>query len=295
MENVLKIPKPLCVQENVSFRVLNRSDGKVIQEHVGHNCATNSMLTGIGHYLVGDGVLNQGYAMLNTYVPKYISLGTMGLINQEEDEQGLPLGIGISEGSEESRFKDYMLQRPGYGADGYDENQNNGREYFGLGNEYENRPDSSKTINCELVSTSFPRAEISFRDIVPETEAELPQTIDIVYSAMISTGALKQFRESDKDYVFITEAGLWSNKYWEDGGDNGLLAAYRIAPPNSTNWDMSDSYNRNILKQNILKVGINQIVQVIWKIQLGSIDQFGGSSILEGSTKYVYPRWIVVT
>jgi hypothetical protein len=39
---------------------------------------------------------------------------------------------------------------------------------------------------------------------------------------------------------------------------------------------MSDPANRAILRQNILRVGKNQVVQVIWKIQLGSIEQFGG-------------------
>jgi hypothetical protein len=39
---------------------------------------------------------------------------------------------------------------------------------------------------------------------------------------------------------------------------------------------MENPANRSILQQNILRVGRNQIVQVIWKIQLGSIEQFGG-------------------
>ena len=41
---------------------------------------------------------------------------------------------------------------------------------------------------------------------------------------------------------------------------------------------MSIPENRNIVKQNILRVGINQIVQVVWKLQLGSIDQLGSYS-----------------
>lgn len=274
--NPLTAAKAIEIRHNVTFKVIDTITGKVVQEHEGHNCATNSMLVGIGHYLIGDGVLNQGSYMLSSYVPKYISLGTMGLVNQSEDAYHLPAGIGVAEGPEEERFLAYMKQRPGYGADGYDPNENNNRMYAGLGPVYANRPDTSKSIKCELISESFPRALITFRDIVPETESELPKTIDVVFSAMVSTGALKSFREEGSDYIFITEAGLWSKKQWDDSGTNGLLAAYRIAPPNEANWDMTIPANRQLLKENVLRVGINQVVQVIWKIQLGSIDQFNG-------------------
>lgn len=402
MDSIKAAAKNLRTEHNVSIRVLDSKSGKVISSHIGHNAATNSLLVGIAHYLTGDGVLNQGYHMLNYYIPKYISLGTMGLINQDEDENGLPAGIGVSEGSEEDRFVDYLLQVPGYGADGYDPNLNNNREYFGLGPVFadrdtskivtetiqlgdinldgvvnnadilmfadylagnvkltdkqllaadvnqdgeincsdlalitqcvsgeitlgtvEYRPSIAPTINCELISDSFPRVQISYRDIVPETESEIPQTIDVIFSAMISTGALAQFREPGKDYIFITEAGLWSKKDWESGGDNGLLAGYRIAPPNKQNWAMtaesvSDDYaitylkdqgidtptedqiqsikpeiaqnNRQILKQNIIRVGPNQVVQVIWKIQLGGLEQLGGLSDLYPSGSVL--RWV---
>lgn len=402
MDSIKAAAKNLRTEHNVSIRVLDSKSGKVISSHIGHNAATNSLLVGIAHYLTGDGVLNQGYHMLNYYIPKYISLGTMGLINQDEDENGLPAGIGVSEGSEEDRFVDYLLQVPGYGADGYDPNLNNNREYFGLGPVFadrdtskivtetiqlgdinldgvvnnadilmfadylagnvkltdkqllaadvnqdgeincsdlalitqcvsgeitlgtvEYRPSIAPTINCELISDSFPRVQISYRDIVPETESEIPQTIDVIFSAMISTGALAQFREPGKDYIFITEAGLWSKKDWESGGDNGLLAGYRIAPPNKQIWAMtaesvSDDYaitylkdqgidtptedqiqsikpeiaqnNRQILKQNIIRVGPNQVVQVIWKIQLGGLEQLGGLSDLYPSGSVL--RWV---
>lgn len=402
LDSIKAAAKNLRTEHNVSIRVLDSKSGKVISSHIGHNAATNSLLVGIAHYLTGDGVLNQGYHMLNYYIPKYISLGTMGLINQDEDENGLPAGIGVSEGSEENRFVDYLLQVPGYGADGYDPNLNNNREYFGLGPVFadrdtskivtetiqlgdinldgvvnnadilmfadylagnvkltdkqllaadvnqdgeincsdlalitqcvsgeitlgtvEYRPSIAPTINCELISDSFPRVQISYRDIVPETESEIPQTIDVIFSAMISTGALAQFREPGKDYIFITEAGLWSKKDWESGGDNGLLAGYRIAPPNKQNWAMtaesvSDDYaitylkdqgidtptedqiqsikpeiaqnNRQILKQNIIRVGPNQVVQVIWKIQLGGLEQLGGLSDLYPSGSVL--RWV---
>ena len=402
LDSIKAAAKNLRTEHNVSIRVLDSKSGKVISSHIGHNAATNSLLVGIAHYLTGDGVLNQGYHMLNYYIPKYISLGTMGLINQDEDENGLPAGIGVSEGSEEGRFVDYLLQVPGYGADGYDPNLNNNRDYFGLGPVFadrdtskivtetiqlgdinldgvvnnadillfadylagnvkltdkqllaadvnqdgeincsdlalitqcvsgeitlgtvEYRPSIAPTINCELISDSFPRVQISYRDIVPETESEIPQTIDVIFSAMISTGALAQFREPGKDYIFITEAGLWSKKDWESGGDNGLLAGYRIAPPNKQNWAMtaesvSDDYaitylkdqgidtptedqiqsikpeiaqnNRQILKQNIIRVGPNQVVQVIWKIQLGGLEQLGGLSDLYPSGSVL--RWV---
>lgn len=273
--SVLKAAKAITLEHNVSIRVIDTVSGDVVQEHQGHNCATNSMLFGIGHYLIGDGVLNQGYDMLSKYVPQYISLGTMGLSTQNQDADGLPSGIGGTTGSETYRFQKYMNEVPGYGADGYDASENNGRPYFGLGPEFKNRQDTTTTINCELISDSFPRAQISFRDVVPETESELPKTIDVVFSAMISTGALKQFRPEGNNYLFITEAGLWATKPHVDSGENGLLAAYRIVPPDETNWDMTVAANRKILKENVIRVGINQVVQVIWKVQLGSIDELG--------------------
>lgn len=382
MDQLKKVAKQIPIRHNVSIRVIDPTTGDIVSEHTGHNAATNSLVTGIAHYLKGDGVLNQGYHMLSSYVPMYISLGTMGLINQESDSEGLPSGIGIisykdkypndPDLEEANRFVDYLTQTPGYGADGYDPNENNGREYLGLGPMFEDRvykeitqeilqigdinfdgkvdyqdvmllvdyncgvknlsekqlfvaqadengsvscemvqkvkdcaegkilpselgtaiyqPKSAPTVNCELISESFPRTKIAFRDIVPETEAEFPQTVDVVYSAMISTGALSQFRETDKDYIYITEAGLWSKPDWSDGGDNGLLAGYRISPPNSNNWKMAEwdtqrrvyfdspecKENRRILKQNIIKVKRNQIVQVVWKIQIGGMDQLGG-------------------
>lgn len=311
MNNVVSAPlRHLDVNHNVTFLVRDAIDHHIVSVHKGHNAATNGMLTGIAHYLVGDGVLNQGWHLLQSYVPQYISLGTMGLISQSEDTNGLPDGIGVVDGTPEARFTDYILQCPGYGADGYDANLNNGRTLLGLGPMFKDR-ESTDTINCELISDSFPRAKISYRDIVPETEAEFPQTIDVIFSAMISTGALAQFREPGKDYLFITEAGLWSSPNWTTGGDNGLLAGYRIAPPNKNNWGMDSEHisneiaisyltaqgitnptteqinnikptiaaaNRQLLQSQIIRVGINQVVQVIWKIQLGGVEQLTGLS-----------------
>lgn len=272
--SILEIAKNMSIMHNVTIRVLNAITYEVVSEHIGHNQATNTLLTGIAHYLKGDGILNQGSYMLGNYIPRYISLGTMGLNSQESDERGLPIGIGPLGGSEADRFKIYMEQSPGYGADGYDSNKNNGRKYLGLGPIY-----NGDNIDCELISKSFPRAEISYREVIPETKSELPETIDVVYSAMISTGALKQFRSVNKNYIFITEAGLWSKPEWTNSRSNGLLAGYRIIPPDNQNWNMDNKENRDILKRQIIRVGINQVVQVIWKIQLISKIEGTGSTL----------------
>ena len=410
--SIVRASKNLSIRQNVCLQVIDEITGKVVQEHVGHNSATNSLLFGIAHHLIGDFRLNQGHAMtmhpgtmhpgynlLSNYVPRYISLGTMGLINQNQDINGLPAGIGdnipnyddpeyqrlyeaylnakaayeaavqeleadcpifgtidackdcqecsiriaqkrqavedtkatmdaayeaLLSFSEEQRFIEYMTTRPGYGADGYDSAENNGRKYLGLGYAYTTfdntaryyvgeqvmykgvlyscildtpdpagvldpaywqvaddayQPSKGTIVKLELVSPSFPREPISYRDVVPEYQSENPKTIDVVFSAMISTGALKQFRPKDADgkdlgYIFITEAGLWSKRDWEDSSENGLLAGYRIIPPNRKNWDMTDPENREILKRQILKVGRNQVVQVVWKIQLIADDEY---------------------
>ena len=96
MVDPLDIIKRLDIRQNVTIRVLDEFTHEVIQEHVGHNAATNSLLTGIAHYLMGDGVLNQATDMLSSWIPRYISLGTMGLSSQASDENGLPIGIGYT-------------------------------------------------------------------------------------------------------------------------------------------------------------------------------------------------------
>lgn len=273
--NILESSKRIPIRHNVSLKVIDLSTREVVCEHTGHNASTNGLLTGIGHYLTGDGILNQGWALLNHYIPKYISLGTMGLLNQDEDASGYPAGIGVVPGTEEDRFKDYMIQCPGFGADGYDINLNNNREYLGLGPMF-NQRESEDIINCELITPDYMRSDITFREVVPETEAEFPKCIDVVFSGLIGLGTLSKFRPEGKDYIFITEAGLWSRKDYTEDGDNGLLAGYRIAPPDEKNWDMKVPENRELLKKQIIRVGVNQVVQIIWKIQLGGIEQLGG-------------------
>ena len=74
-------------------------------------------------------------------------------------------------------------------------------------------------------------------------------------------------------------------------GENGLLAAYRIAPPDSCNWDMSKYENREILKRNVLRVGTNQVVQVIWKVQIGAIEQLTSTVIQPSADKVKWILW----
>lgn len=349
---VKQAAKSMSVEHNVTFNVIDLDTGNIVQSHEGHNAATNTLLTGIAHYLAGDGVYNQAYNMLSMYVPRYISLGTMGIFCQDEDENGLPLGLGSIEDNlegfdlegnrlyygdpETERLCHYIAECPGFGADGYDNTLNNGRPYFGLGPQYINR-EFNETAYCELITPSYPRSAIALRDIVPENEAEIPKTIDIIYSGMVSTGALAQFRGYDKEtlqrktYLFISEAGLWSKKNWSDGGENGLLAGYRIVPPNQSNWnfgtwvegyyeedgvtwipghyelglDPDNNYeyneelakeqleNQEILKKNILRVERNQVVQVIWKIQIGGLEQLGGLTELYPSmeSELIWTLW----
>lgn len=279
MNSVLEIAKSIGVQQNVCIRVIDEVTGKVVSEHSGHNAATNTLINGVGQYLLG-GAVTGGGQLLDMWIPQYISLGTMGLYSQEEDAEGLPTGIGdTAEGTEEERFVDYLLHVPGFGSDGYDKSLMNDRKYAGLGPDFEHR-ETASTTNCELISATFPRAKISFRQCLPESRSEYPETIDVVFSAMVSTGALAQFREPGKNYVFISEVGLWSSPTWVSEGNNGLLAGYRICPNDSENWDMSIEENRKILKESIIRIGVNQVAQVIWKIQLGAIHQLGGIDAL---------------
>ena len=453
-DNILDIIKRLDIQQNVLIRIMDEATGEVIQEHSGHNAATNSLLTGIAHYLMGEGVLNQGKDTLSLWVPQYISLGTMGLTSQEseelEDGSIVPRDLGYTPvapddatGSEKYlndklRFMEYINQTPGFGADGYDDNSNNNREWFGLGYPYSLKPsaikqdfytwdgtatsftlsttptsivsvtlypdgevnqdtsdteverivlpdntysisgdsinldayvtpsgtrvaviytyDSKDAANCELVMAKIDkynnivplteRSGITYRDMVPEFNSEIPNTLDVVYSAMISTGALKEYR-GDRDYIYITEVGLWSNSTYNDSGDNGLLAGYRIVPsnfdvgedgveqqftgdgtrvsfvlnqtaldiisvtingtevinyaldkPNNTlifatapasganiivlykttySWmDVGIKSNREAIQKSIIRLGVNQVAQIVWKLQLGGLEQLNG-------------------
>ena len=530
--SLLDVIKRLDVKQNVTIRIIDEPTGEVVQEHVGHNAATHSMLTGIAHYLMGDGVLNQGSDILSMWVPQYISLGTMGLTSQDSEtitidgeDYIVPAGLGSTPPAPESatpeekelndilRFEEYINETPGFGADGYDFNTNNNRKWFGLGLPYPIRPakvvqdfydggtttftlsnpvlktaksekflgngvdtaftfttgdaieiisvyvsglitttyqldinnnqivfdtapdnhadilvnyydskmniesitvypdgvvnedsrdtsivridipsnsfsltsinvieildttpplapsgsrvaiiysvDSKDATNCELIKSSYNssnvivpltrRSDITYRNMVPEYESQLPSTLDIVFSAFVSVGALAEFR-GDNDYLYITEAGLWSKNVYDGSQDNGLLAGYRITPidnedlvsqatfvgngvskefefkdivvsiesvfiddtlvdkeayyldivhnsivfseapdansdivvfyrdsNNQAPWkDMSKEENRHKVQQSILRIGENQVAQVVWKLQLGGLEQLNG-------------------
>jgi hypothetical protein len=469
--DALEIAKRLDVKQNVTIRVIDEATNKVVQEHIGHNAATNSLLTGIAHYLLGDGTLNQGSDTLTSWVPQYISLGTMGLTGQnsetfldEEDdvEYIVPSDVGTTLPAPESatpeekalnaqlRFTEYLNQTPGFGADGYDENTNNDRSYFGLGLPYDDRPpimkqdfftgdgrnriftlstlptsivditvypdgivnqdmhnttivretipttkytfeglqviiddtwdapasgsrvvivyaiDSEDAAVCELIDSTSRRSNITYRNIIPEVQSEIPGTLDVIFSAFVSVGELSKFK-GDNDYIYITEAGLWSKPSYTGGGDNGLLAGYRLMPSDdevntlgiedtfntdgttkefqldqpavkidsitynnvavadseyyldehtnsvvfntapeqgqiiviyrtgdvSGTWkDMSISDNRRLVQKNIIRIGPGQVAQIIWKLQLGGLEQLDGLRYLYPS-QYPEEVWVV--
>lgn len=272
MNNNLLGIKNLGINQNVCIRIIDEPTGKVVREHIGHNAATCTLLTGIGQFLAGTSSTGAGQ-LLDQWIPQFISLGTMGLASQEEDDEGLPTGVGDNGAStEEERMEGYLAEVPGFGSDGYDLALMNDRPYPGLGPMFADRA-STMTIGCELISNTFPRSAITYRRCLPESQSEYPKTIDVVFSAMVSTGALAQFREPGKGYIFITELGLWSSRQWIGEGNNGLLAGYRICPSDKSSWDMSKEENRRALKASIVKIGTNQVAQIIWKIQLGAIEQ----------------------
>ena len=185
----------------------------------------------------------------------------------------------------------------------------------------------SKQPTCwELITPSYPRTEISFRDVVPESEAEIPETVDVVFSAMIPTDNFVQFIDSDKDYIFITEAGLWSVRDLDGSTgssnvSNNLVAGYRLMPSDPLHQFMNPatipdeasieylyqkgnknptasqieqgkislaSENQQLLKSQVLRVERNQVVQVIWKMQLGNLTNafgIGSDKLPEGLIK----------
>ena len=153
----MQFERNMTINHNVRFNVYDMTTGQLVKSYEGHNQATNTMLTGMAHYLMGDGILNQGFDTLRMYLPRYISLGTMGLFTQEETSDHLPKGIGTlatapdmenpswyedeTRESKIARYTAYMQQTPGYGSDGYmqfvhpseDGVYNHNRDYYGLG------------------------------------------------------------------------------------------------------------------------------------------------------------------
>jgi len=268
--SLIEASKNLGMRDNVLLQVIDQGTGKIVQRAVGHNSATDTLVSGICHYLIGDGVLNQGPYSLGRYIPKYISLGTIGLPTQEyEDVSGVQVPAFIGEGSvgstsEAEQVSNYISHLPGFGADGTSTSLNNGRSYFGLGPQFGTEGTTLES-GVELSNGSFPRVPISFRQVLSSSQSERAKTVDAIFSAMISSSTLKSMRNPENDYIFISEAGLWSSKDYISGSENGLLAGYRILPTSS-------EYTYDDIRKSILRVGKNQVVQVVWKIQVGSIE-----------------------
>ena len=57
--------------------------------------------------------------------------------------------------------------------------------------------------------------------------------------------------------------------------------------------DMSVEANRHELQRSILRVGVNQVVQVVWKLQLGGLEQLNGLRALYPS-QYPAEVWEIV-
>jgi hypothetical protein len=169
-------------------------------------------------------------------------------------------------------------------------------------------------LECELVTHQFNRAKIQARRAfypLSRTDgmntAETIRSIDVVYTALISLGALQAFR-GNNDYIFITECGLWGNRWNGEKYPNSslippllrnrykapadMLAGYRAFPAEWSPQDLTDNmwdtsfagnqvlvtaaqrYRRRMrqLQRSIPRVGKGQVVQVEWKIQLLALD-----------------------
>lgn len=297
---ISEVNKSFGIQNNVIFRVVDVESRQIVQQVEGHNSSTLSLLSGIGQFLSGS-----TSSLLSDFIPQYMSLGTMGLMGQASDDSGLPIGLGrlddegypvdesgtrLDPDSVEYKqvvqnYIDYIRQAPGFGADGTDANNNNDRPFFGLGLNFDNSEIlTDKSEGFELILHDSLRTPILHREFVEDPESELPNTVDVIYSSLISVGQLAEFRQ-DNNYIFISEAGLWSRSTYKGEGMNGLLAGYRIAPVDSDSMKMGPSgddddtedtpeyaQNRKNLQKMILRVGVNQVVQIIWKLQIGSIE-----------------------
>ena len=56
--NIVQSAKGLGLEQNVIIRVIDPASNEIVSEHIGHNNVTNTFLTGIAHYITGDGVFN---------------------------------------------------------------------------------------------------------------------------------------------------------------------------------------------------------------------------------------------
>lgn len=119
-------------------------------------------------------------------------------------------------------------------------------------------------LECELVTHQHNRVPIQARRAfypMSRTDgmntAETVRSIDVVYTALISLGALKSMR-GDRDYLFIPECGLWGTRWNGEKYPNNpdipeilrnryqapaeLLAGYRVFPKEWSPQDLTDDF-----------------------------------------------------
>jgi hypothetical protein len=136
-------------------------------------------------------------------------------------------------------------------------------------------------LECELVTHQHNRVSIQARRAfypISRSDgmntAETIRSIDVVYTALISLGALKAMR-GNRDYLFITECGLWGQRWSGERYPNNLsipetlrnrfkapadlLAGYRVFPKEWSPQDMTDD---------------------MWDIPVGETQSYEGERIL---------------
>ena len=77
--------------------------------------------------------------------------------------------------------------------------------------------------------------------------------------------------------------------------DNGSAIEVLFTAVDVTHtWkDMTVEANRQKVQQSIIRVGVNQIAQIIWKLQLGGLEQLNGLRYLYPS-QYPEEVWTIV-
>ena len=89
--------------------------------------------------------------------------------------------------------------------------------------------------------------------------------------------------ESDYAFKMTTDATTLSfdNEYIPASGTT-LIMVYRSGDVSGTWKDMTIKANREKVQQSVIRIGVNQVAQIIWKIQLGGLEQLNG-------LRYLYP------
>ena len=93
------------------------------------------------------------------------------------------------------------------------------------------------------------------------------------------------------DYILDTTNN--SLKFVDEAPSVGqLIVVYRTSDTSGTWKDMSVKENRELVQKNIIRIGEGQVAQIIWKLQLGGLEQLEGLRYLYPSQ---YPKrvWIV--